>query len=273
MISVVIPLYNKEKSIENTIKSVLAQSYSNFEIVVIDDGSTDESAMVVHNISDTRIRYIYQKNQGVSAARNRGVSESKGEWIFFLDADDMIYPDCLDYLMILSQNYNTLISSANFYVTRKGCLQPYSCKKFEGIIKNNLKSYLDNILFLRTGNTLINRSIILNHRFNTSYQRFEDFEFFYYLYCNFKIAYSSKIVFEYLPGNIMLSKPQKDLSKDYMCNLQYDKNSNIWQKLVFGYCLSQAILDYPQIRSFYVRKFGWRIIFGILFKIYIRLHR
>lgn len=87
--SVVIPLYNKEKSIVNTVSSVLNQSYQNFEIVIIDDGSTDSSVDAVKSISDERIRLIHQENQGVSAARNRGIKEAKNEWIAFLDGDDL----------------------------------------------------------------------------------------------------------------------------------------------------------------------------------------
>ena len=89
MFSVVIPLYNKEESIFNTIKSVLKQSCQNFEIIVVNDGSTDRSVDAVKAINDERIRLIHQENQGVSAARNRGINESRYEWIAFLDGDDL----------------------------------------------------------------------------------------------------------------------------------------------------------------------------------------
>ena len=87
--SVVIPLYNKQQSIVNTILSVFKQSYQNFEIVIIDDGSADSSVDAVKSISDERIRLIHQENQGVSAARNRGIKEASYEWIAFLDGDDL----------------------------------------------------------------------------------------------------------------------------------------------------------------------------------------
>ena len=88
MISVVIPLYNKEKYIKRAIESVLNQTFQKFEIIVVNDGSTDKSAEIVQNIKDPRIRLINQKNAGVSAARNRGIQEAKYEYIAFLDADD-----------------------------------------------------------------------------------------------------------------------------------------------------------------------------------------
>lgn len=100
MISVVIPLYNKEQSVKNTILTVLDQTFQDFEIVIVDDGSTDHSAEKVLEISDSRIRLISQSNAGVSVARNRGISEADGEFIAFLDADDVWSSD---YLMTMNR--------------------------------------------------------------------------------------------------------------------------------------------------------------------------
>lgn len=87
--SVVIPLYNKEKHIQDTINTVLAQTFQDFEIIVINDGSEDNSVKIVKDILDPRIKIVNQPNSGVSAARNRGIKESKGEYIALLDADDL----------------------------------------------------------------------------------------------------------------------------------------------------------------------------------------
>lgn len=88
LVSVVIPLYNKEAYIENTINSILAQTLSDFEIIVVNDGSTDRSLEIVKSINDSRIRIITQTNHGLSATRNRGIREANTELIAFLDADD-----------------------------------------------------------------------------------------------------------------------------------------------------------------------------------------
>lgn len=88
MFSVVIPLYNKEKYILRAIESVLAQDFKDFELIIIDDGSTDNSLASLKDISDSRFRVVEQANQGVGAARNRGMTEASYEWIAFLDADD-----------------------------------------------------------------------------------------------------------------------------------------------------------------------------------------
>lgn len=87
--SVVIPLYNKRLYIRRAVESVLAQSVGEFELLVIDDGSTDDSVTELSGTADQRLRIIAQENQGEGAARNRGLSESRGAWIALLDADDM----------------------------------------------------------------------------------------------------------------------------------------------------------------------------------------
>ena len=90
LVSVIIPIYNTEKYIKRAVDSVLSQTYQNFEILLINDGSSDGSSGICENLSnqDKRIRYFYQKNQGVSVARNLGLKKAKGDYIFFLDSDD-----------------------------------------------------------------------------------------------------------------------------------------------------------------------------------------
>ncbi len=105
MISVVIPLYNKESQINQTIQSVLRQSFQDFEIVVVDDGSTDNSVSEVKRFNDSRIRIVSQTNAGVSAARNRGIAEAKGEFIALLDGDDEWKPDYLATQYALTEKY------------------------------------------------------------------------------------------------------------------------------------------------------------------------
>lgn len=105
MISVVIPLYNKATSISSTLECVLNQNFTDWEVVVVDDGSTDDSANIVSSIGDSRIRLIRQPNAGVSAARNRGAIEAEGEFIAFLDADDEWDKDYLATQYELTQKY------------------------------------------------------------------------------------------------------------------------------------------------------------------------
>lgn len=105
MISVVIPLYNKEKQIAHTLQSVLNQTFQDFEIVIVDDGSTDGSVAEVKKFTDPRIRLIHQKNAGVAVARNSGIEAAKSDLIAFLDADDEWKPKYLATQYYLYQKY------------------------------------------------------------------------------------------------------------------------------------------------------------------------
>ena len=116
MISIIIPLYNKEASIATALRGVLAQTYQDFEIVVVDDGSTDGGAAVVETFTDPRIRLIRQTNGGVSAARNRGIAEARGEHVAFLDADDEWMPEFLEEIAALIAEYPECKARATNYI-------------------------------------------------------------------------------------------------------------------------------------------------------------
>jgi glycosyltransferase involved in cell wall biosynthesis len=104
-ISVVIPLYNKEPHIARAIDSVLGQTVPDFDIIVVDDGSTDKGAEIVTAYADPRIRILRQDNQGASSARNRGIYEAKADLIAFLDADDEWEKDHLETILRLRRNF------------------------------------------------------------------------------------------------------------------------------------------------------------------------
>ncbi len=115
MISVVIPAYNAGRFIRRTIDSVLAQTYTDYEIIVIDDGSTDDTAEIVKSYG-SKVRYIYQKNAGDGPARNTGIYAAKGEWIAFLDHDDEWLPEKLRLQMeLLKRNPQLRWCGANLY--------------------------------------------------------------------------------------------------------------------------------------------------------------
>src|SRR5262245_47409787 len=91
LVSVLVPTYNRSKLVRRAVESALAQSYRRLEVLVVDDGSSDDTRQVIEGM-DPRVRYIRQANAGVSAARNRGIAEARGEFVAFLDSDDEWLP-------------------------------------------------------------------------------------------------------------------------------------------------------------------------------------
>jgi glycosyltransferase involved in cell wall biosynthesis len=115
MISVVIPLHNKAAYIRRALDSVLAQSWPDFEVIVVDDGSTDGGDRIVESVSDSRLRLYRQQNLGVSAARNKGIELARDPLVTFLDADDKWLPDFLGASLKLQRSWPDLVASFTNY--------------------------------------------------------------------------------------------------------------------------------------------------------------
>ena len=130
--SVIIPLYNKENFIENTLKSVLDQGFNDFEVIIVNDGSTDKSEDKIKHFDDVRIKYFSQENQGVSVARNFGISKANSNFITFIDADDYWYPEFLqEMFQTINENSGQKVFSAAIEVetARKIFQAQYSVDK------------------------------------------------------------------------------------------------------------------------------------------------
>jgi glycosyltransferase involved in cell wall biosynthesis len=119
LVTVVMPLYNKEGYVGDAIASVLDQSYGNFELIVINDGSTDSSVQVIERFQDCRITLVNQVNQGVSKARNSGVERARKNLVAFIDADDIWYRDHLKYLVQAFKKYHQAGLFCNRFVINK----------------------------------------------------------------------------------------------------------------------------------------------------------
>lgn len=120
--SIIISVYNKEKCIRNTIESVLNQTYNDFEIIIINDGSTDRSEEIISTIEDKRIRLITTKNQGASTARNTGIKEATSKYIALLDGDDSWQVEYLQHM------YDAICKFPNFKIFTTGVSQNYRTK-------------------------------------------------------------------------------------------------------------------------------------------------
>lgn len=157
MISVIIPLYNKEKCIGRAIESVLSQSYTDFELLVIDDGSTDNSSAIVKKYSDSRVRYIHKNNGGVSSARNYGVKLASGNWVFFLDADDVLLPNAIQSLVDGTVGFPWIQIVIGGYIVKDLEKEYKKTPRCSGHIKNPMKHWWLRNIFPRTGNILLTK--------------------------------------------------------------------------------------------------------------------
>lgn len=122
LVTIIVPVYNLELYIGNCIQSILMQTYSNLQVIIVDDGSTDNSKSVIEEYAkkDSRINALYQTNAGVSSARNNGLRNAKGQFIMFVDGDDEIERIAVERLLDLACSYNVDVVSGNFiYVDKK----------------------------------------------------------------------------------------------------------------------------------------------------------
>lgn len=108
LVSVIIPNYNQERYVGETIESVLSQTYRNFELIIVDDGSTDKSLEILREYEkkDDRVIILTQENMNASVARNKGIEHSKGDYFYFMDSDDTMYPDGLEALVKAAEKYD-----------------------------------------------------------------------------------------------------------------------------------------------------------------------
>lgn len=180
-ISVIVPIYNTEKYLDSCIQSVLNQTYSTWELILIDDGSTDQSGAIADKYEqiEKRIRVVHKENAGVSNARNHGLDIAKGEYVTFLDADDELTPDCLEKMLTIAINEQADIVAGrscddivldNWMTTWRG--------------KNALKnSLMDNPFTYSSCAKLIRKSCIGETRFNPEIKINEDSYFVFQLLC------------------------------------------------------------------------------------------
>ncbi len=127
-VSVVIPVYNVETYLEKCVDSVLRQTYSDFEIILVDDGSTDASGRICDSFTDEKIKVIHQTNGGLSDARNTGTKAAVGEYITWLDSDDTLHPDFLKILVQLAEDCRADMAVGEFSFCKEG----EECKPSEG---------------------------------------------------------------------------------------------------------------------------------------------
>lgn len=204
MFSVVIPLYNKETSIKRTITSVLNQTFKDFEIIVVNDGSIDESPKIVAEMakSDRRIKLISQENKGVSVARNRGVKESTQPYIAFLDGDDEWLSVYLESIFTIVKKYPKagMICSAGL-VTCDGNIYTRLATKYKNT--DCIIDYFQNPhVFTHTSATVIRKEIFnKTNGFPVGMKMNQDFACFFNIAMISPVVYNGRLLTVYY-GNI-----------------------------------------------------------------------
>lgn len=182
MFSVVIPLYNKSHTIQRTLNTVLNQAFTEFEIVIIDDGSTDNGVEVIRNFTqDSRIKIINQENQGVSAARNSGLKNANYNYIAFLDGDDEWLPDYLSKMREAIDLFpaSEMFCSAGLGRSGEGIISNRQINKYDGkVLPFNF--FENPHVFLHIGATVVTKKLFNEiNGFPVGMKRNEDFAFLY----------------------------------------------------------------------------------------------
>lgn len=198
LFSVVVTVYNKSQFVERTIKSILNQTISDFELVIVDDGSTDDSLEVINTLNDSRIMVFPNKNQGVSSARNFGLKKAKGHFIALCDGDDIWLDNHLSELKTLIETYphcGIYATSYEKHYFKNYIKQPvfnHIEHPFFGIVDDYFKSSLkDNILWT-SAIALPKTTIDQGYIFKDDLGWGEDTDLWIRIACDFKIAFSSK---------------------------------------------------------------------------------
>ncbi len=181
MVSVIIPTYNRADTIKRSIESVLSQSYQDFEIIIIDDGSTDDTYRVVKEIRDTRICYIKgDKRMGANAARNIGVQRAKGEFIAFQDSDDIWRKDKLEKQMeVFAEKDDVSVVYSRYqrhYVNGETALVPNKSYSKEAL-QEKLMFTLAKLNVIGTPTMIVRKKCFSEHgKFDLELQRFQDWD-------------------------------------------------------------------------------------------------
>lgn len=209
MISVIIPLYNKEKSIASTLESVLAQTYTDYEIIVVDDGSTDNSLKVVQElisrlkIEDWRLKIVSKANGGVCSARNRGIQEAHGEYVALLDGDDILDKEYLAEQVKMIQDFpEAAMWGINFAETNNGKL----VRKLETKLPEGYRGYVDHYFEMpgRISDLFCSSSVVIRREvfdkvgmFDERIRYAEDSDMWFRIIATYRVAFYDRYMVYY----------------------------------------------------------------------------
>lgn len=206
MVSVIIPLYNKEKEIAKAINSVLQQRFSNFELIIVNDGSTDNSLNIVNSFKDPRIKIFSKPNGGVSSARNYGIKKASYDLIAFLDGDDWWSSDFLSVLFDLTNKYPDAGLWAGQYVQVDKKNEFITLDRFPKIDEGHFNLY-EHLYAVHSSSVLIKKKVFEEcGHFDETLTHGEDTDMWIRIAMKFKICYTNKIISYYNIGSNPLTK-------------------------------------------------------------------
>lgn len=267
MISVVIPLYNKEASITQSLGSVLSQSFQNFEVVIVDDGSTDGSVSIVESMTDPRIRLIKQENGGPSKARNTGVKNARGEWIVFLDADDELLPGAMEYFAQKIKAQADMDMFLGEVVVNNGKSEHLSCKYKEGLVRNPFKAHVFGKLYQCSGTTIYRKTIVEKYPFDERVRRYEDLQRIFKLYREYSLYLCPHPVARVNVEFASASHARKDIKEDFLGYLDF-KGKSFWEKMaLYSFYLGERDYYPEQCRKLYpwlYRRYDWLLLYKMI---------
>ena len=270
MISVIIPLYNKELIVERSVRSVLTQSFRDIELIVVDDGSTDRSLSVVQAVKDPRLRIIRQENGGPSKARNTGTRNARGEWILFLDADDELLPGALEtYGQLIVEHSDADIIDCGQMV-RRGTEQHLVGHSLHGYSKNTMRDWFYGKIGPGSNHSVFKRSLVKAFPYSPHYRRFEDADLLVRMLPSARV-YSTPVTTSLVNAEFSAaSRQRKNIDDDYVGHLTM-RGAGFWATM----CIYKLYLEnrelYPeQMRRLYPT---WRYRYDLLllYKLLMRL--
>lgn len=275
-VSVIIPLYNKEQAIKQTLMSALNQGNLVSEIIIVDDGSTDSSALIVKEFEDPKIKYFYKQNGGVSSARNYGFKKANSDWIFFMDADDLLLSGAIEFLVNLSAKYpKATVCTANYYNVNGNERILGSSMKQEGVVSRPLKSLFEFKVVPRTGCTIYSRELLNKiGGFDERISIFEDTEFDLKVLKNAKLAYSPCPIYEHLYEFSELGSSLKPIDKFYAYYINL-KHCSFYEKMMklriiewtyYKFQNSNDVTAKKLLRRKMIDNFWWFLIYKIYSK-------
>ncbi len=225
IVSVVIPTYNRKSIISRAINSVLNQTYKNYEIIIVDDGSTDDTIEYIKDHFNSKVKCISQKNKGASSARNRGISEAKGKYVAFLDSDDEWVESKLQgQVAFLEKNPEIALLCGRTY-------RSDNIKKVNSSISQSIVGDLFPTLFMHSfvsTPTVIVKKEVLDEvgGFDTNYKSAEDFDLWLKITKNYKCAFLPDLVAIVNRGkdNLSTDKITLHLHALTILEIHYDEN-------------------------------------------------